>query len=100
MFSKILPELLEKNNMTLTDLARATNVPKTSLSAWIKGRSPRIEQIDIVARYFNVTIEYLMFGRNTKEMSPLLVYRTEINSGNYEIIIRKISDHSPSDMKI
>jgi transcriptional regulator with XRE-family HTH domain len=92
MLGKNLLILLEKNDLSLSKLSRDTNVPKSNLSAWLKGRSPNIEQLDVVAQYFGVSIEFLMFGRKNLTNEPTLMYRAEVEDGKYEIIFRKISE--------
>lgn len=91
MFVTNLIDLLEKNNISLAELSRRTDVPKSNLSSWLKGRSPNLEQLDKVAQYFGTTIEHLAFGRKSKESESVLIYRLEIENGRYEIIIKKLT---------
>lgn len=92
MLKDNLINLLEEKNISLAELARQTNVPKSNLSSWLKGRSPNLDQLDKVARFLGTTIDFLAFGRRPKEQAPTLMYRAEIQSGTFEIIIRKIID--------
>lgn len=91
MLANNLTDLLEKNNISLSELSRRTDVPKSNLSSWLRGRSPNLEQLDKVAQYFGTTIEQLAFGRKHKETESLLIYRLEIENGRYEIIVKKLT---------
>nr|BDT29052.1 helix-turn-helix domain-containing protein [Bacteriovorax sp. HI3] len=92
MLIKNLKQLLEENNLSIAELARETQVPKSTLNTWLKGRSPNLEQLERVANYFNTSIDYLAFGKTSKPPLPTLVYRAEIGPGQYEVVVRKISD--------
>ena len=92
MLKKTLTQLLEENDLTLSELSRITKIPKSNLSAWTRGRIPNITQLDIVAQYFGVSIEFLMFGRKSNTSEASLIYRAEVTDGKYEIIFRKIDD--------
>jgi transcriptional regulator with XRE-family HTH domain len=91
MLKENLINLLEQKNISLTELARQTKVPKSNLSAWLKGRSPNVEQLDKVAQFLDTTIDFLMFGRKAKREESTLVYKLEVESGKYEIVVKKIT---------
>ncbi len=92
MLVKNLKRLLEENNLSIAELSRETKVPKSTLSTWLKGRSPNLEQLEKVARFFNTSIDSLAFDKKAGGTLPTLVYRTEIGPGHYEIIVKKISE--------
>ena len=92
MLKDNLISLLEKRNISLAELSRQTNVPKSNLSSWLKGRSPNLEQLDKVAQFLGTTMEFLAFGRKSKELQPTLIYKLEVEKGRYEIIVRKIHE--------
>ena len=51
---------LEKN-MTQADVARMMNMSKMAVSHWEKGNSePSIEQLKKLAKFFDVSIDYLV----------------------------------------
>ncbi|HCT6946831.1 TPA: helix-turn-helix transcriptional regulator, partial [Enterococcus faecalis] len=53
--------LRETFGLSLGDLSKAVDIPKTSLSNYERGeRSPRIEIWEKLADYFNVPVTYLM----------------------------------------
>lgn len=59
-----LKSLLERKGLRVSDLARATGVPKQSLCDWLAGASPRkLEHLRAVAVFLGVTIDELCFGK-------------------------------------
>ena len=71
MLGKNLEEILKAKEITLTELAKATSVPRTTLIGWVKGTSasPNLEQLDRVSSYLKVSIEELAFGRKKNNQS-------------------------------
>lgn len=53
--------LLEKNNKTAYQVAKDTGIAQSVLSDWKTGRStPKVDKLQILAKYFNVPIEYFL----------------------------------------
>lgn len=60
-FKERLRELRTEHNLSQLDIAKMLNMSKMAISHWEKGNSePCIEQLKILARFFNVTIDYLV----------------------------------------
>ena len=60
-FIKILSILLEEKNITQRELADKINVTEVTISRYLSGeRSPRIEIVNKIAEYFDVSIDYLL----------------------------------------
>ena len=60
-FRDRLSELCEESPLNATALADGLHVSKQTLSAWRSGeRSPKMPTVDTIARYFDVTIEWLL----------------------------------------
>ena len=60
-FKDRLKELRLENNLTQVDISKLLNMSKMAVSHWEKGNSePSIEQLKILARLFDVTIDYLV----------------------------------------
>lgn len=63
-FAAILRELRKSRDLSQGDLAKALSVHQTAVSQWETGRTmPDIDTITQVARYFNVSTDYLL-GRD------------------------------------
>lgn len=60
-FKTRLKELRTEKGVTQADIAKLINASKMAISHWEKGNSePSIEQLKILAEYFNVSIDYLV----------------------------------------
>lgn len=52
-------ELLDKNNKTAYAVSKETGIAQSVLSDWKNGRSnPKFDKLLILAKYFNVPVEY------------------------------------------
>lgn len=91
MLKKILRELINEADITVATLARKTGVPKTNINKWLQGSSPNIEQLDKVAQYFEVPLEYLAFGRKLDDPMEKFFEKLEVHKGLYEITVKKVS---------
>lgn len=81
-FSKNLKYLREKKGLEQQELADDLGVPRSTLSCWETGiRTPKIEQIQEIADYFNVDIDII-----SKD------YSSGILSNKIEILFNKTKD--------
>ena len=56
-----LKELRLENNVSQVQIAKLLNMSKMAISHWEKGNSePSIEQLKILAKYFDVSVDYLI----------------------------------------
>lgn len=61
---QVFAELLDENNIKTNEVAKATNIPASTFTDWKKGKSsPKPEKLQKIADYFNVSIEYLLTGK-------------------------------------
>lgn len=66
--SNRLKELRESRGLSLDELSREVNIPKTSLSNYERGnREPKIEIWNHLAEFFNVPVAYIMGISNSKK---------------------------------
>gem|GEM_PF-3674435 len=62
-----LKELRELKNLSLDDLSKSIDIPKTSLSNYERGnREPKIEIWEKIANFFDVPVAYLMGISNSR----------------------------------
>ena len=55
IFSKNLKYYMELNNKTRTDVCRDLDLPYTTFAEWYNGNIyPRIDKIELLARYFDI----------------------------------------------
>ncbi len=93
MLSKNLKKILAERGLTIASLAREVDVPRSTINSWVNSDSnPDLNQLDKVARYLNVTIESLAFGRDEKHFIQKFLNETELHSGLYRIKISKVDE--------
>lgn len=60
-FKEILKDLRTSKNLTQEQLAKAINYSTITISKWETGvKNPSIESIKILAKFFDVTTDYLL----------------------------------------
>ncbi len=91
MIDKKLKALLKTKNLSVTELSKATGVPKTNIQQWLTGSSPNINQVDKVAQYLGVTLEELCFDRKPKNSLEDLFQEILVHSGTYKIQVTKLN---------
>ena len=63
----ILKKLVSQNGMNLRQLSKVTGVPQATLSSYMSGGgSSKPQHIRALARHFNVSMEYLLFGEDSR----------------------------------
>lgn len=62
-----IDSLLSENNLKRADLVRGTGISEGTIRGWIKGSTPSAEAAYKVAKYLNVSIEWLVTGITEKE---------------------------------
>ena len=64
-FRQRLRELRLEKKLRQEDIAKEINMSKMAISHWEKGNSePCIEQLKFLARFFDVTVDYLVGNSN------------------------------------
>lgn len=84
---------MESHGITAAELSRRTGISKQVLSLWLGGSEPRhIEQVQKVAKIFEVSIEELCFGSPLKESEDILSALTGDGwaTGTFEIKFRRL----------
>lgn len=60
---KIFEKLCKKNGITPYKMCKDTGITTATISNWKAGRyNPKADKLQIIADYFNVSLEYLMTG--------------------------------------
>lgn len=57
-------ELCKENGETPNSLGRKLGIPSGSITAWKKGTIPRMKTLDLLARHFHVSVDYLIGNVN------------------------------------
>lgn len=86
--------LCEQMNIKPNELARRISIPRTSVHEWVgsAGRIPRDPQhLKKLCDFFNVSASFLLWGEEEKTTTlESLISKTEIHTGMYEIILKKV----------
>ena len=66
----IFMQLMEEKGVTAYRVAKETGITQATLSRWKTGKvSPSIETLQVLAEYFEVTIDYLMGNTHADEQT-------------------------------
>lgn len=60
MFKERLQMLMNENNLTKTQLHKATGIPDTTINGWFRGQTPGADKVIKLAKYFEVSTDYLL----------------------------------------
>lgn len=86
-FGEKLKLLREEKNLTQNDLAKLLNVSKANISRYESGiRQPSIETIIRIAKFFNVSIDWLFGRSNIKSFSSVSGKPRDFDSLDLEIL--------------
>ena len=89
--SKILKELCDERGISISTLSKRTGVPQQTLHNWISGVEPKsFVQVKKVADFFEVSLDYLCFGKDIKKPDDITSYKNEINVGIFEVVLRRV----------
>ena len=70
-FTDRLAELRKEDRKTQEEMANIINVKRSTYSAYERGQIlPPYDKIESLAKYFNVTIDYLMVNSNVSAETP------------------------------
>ena len=66
-----LTQLRKKKHMNQAELAAELHVNQNTISRWERGdREPSIDQLKMIANYFNVSVSFLLGETNVPGVSP------------------------------
>ena len=89
--AETLQSLLKQRRWTLAQLSRLSGVPTQTLHGWTTGRrSVDLNQVQKVARAFEVSIHHLTFGEPDPYDSPTEEILKEIFSGDVRVTLHRI----------
>jgi len=67
-FAENLRDLMKERDVSAATLSKAVSIPKSSISEWLTGRQPKLdENIVRLARFFGVSVEKLITGWEPEE---------------------------------
>lgn len=73
---EIFAKLLEEKGLKAADVTRATGIKSPVFSEWKKGKSkPNTEKMIKIANFLDVSVEYLLTGKESKSTASNLTNR-------------------------
>ncbi|HEX7673757.1 MAG TPA: helix-turn-helix transcriptional regulator [Bdellovibrio sp.] len=86
----VLKQLIAEKGVTLRSLSKQTKVPQSSLSSFLAGAgTSKPEHVRSLAKFFNVSMEYLLFGEDEKPPSLEEVLTEDVFSGWLKVEIKR-----------
>ena len=97
-FKDNLQDLMEKHGESVSSVAKATGIPKSTISEWCAGRKPMLDGAILkLARHFGVSVEKLISGAEPEEeiADNILEHLEEgfvtLHSGVYRLKLEKFT---------
>lgn len=88
--------LLNENNMTQMELAKAMGISQSAVSHWLNGtKSPRMDKIDAMCQIFHCSRSDLLQVRSTDEGERLA--QELMDNPKYRMLLRTARELSPED---
>ena len=97
MFSTNLKQIMLDHSKTQSDLVKDLNLRQATVSDWLNGKKyPRMDKVELLAKYFNVSINDLImvvpkfeYTMSTKEKMIIKKYR-QLDAGGQDRSDRQI----------
>lgn len=88
-----LRQIMYEKGKTQADVARDLKINKSTLSSWMNGaRMPKMANIDMLCKYFNVPRSSLMEAHKDRNQSPITEEQAEL--------IKRAMNAEPSDVRL
>lgn len=90
IFQTNLTNLMKKSKVKQVDIAKYAEVSYKTVSAWVKGRGyPRVDTMEKLCKFFNVTQSALTVSNEKPEEEELLTaYRAVSDEGKQKLLER------------
>jgi transcriptional regulator with XRE-family HTH domain len=85
-----LLSLLKKRNLSMSDLAKKSKVPKTNLHSWASGANPQLDQLKRVCEVLQVPLHELAFGETDPFEPKSEEILKEIFTGDVRVTLHRI----------
>lgn len=74
----VFVQLCQRDNVTPYVVSKATKIPASTFTDWKNGRStPKMEKLQKIADFFNVSVEYLITGSATGDVPTLEIWQSQ-----------------------
>ena len=76
--------LMEQNNITSSKLCSDLGLAKSSITDWKKGKAkPSVEALIKISRYFDVSLDWLITGKEYEKKFPMKNRKFWKHTGNW-----------------
>lgn len=75
--SSRIDNLLTQKQLTRAELARAIDIPVTTIKSWIRGSVPSAEAAYKISQYLGVTVEWLVTGEEKNDCQKIDISEEE-----------------------
>lgn len=69
--SSTLKKLLSDNKLTARQLAKESGLSISTISDVLNGRSPSLKNLQLLATFFNVSLDYLVHGSDSSKVKSI-----------------------------
>ncbi len=93
-FGERLEGLCKDRGISINELSRRIGVSSKTVHTWVgkNGASPRRpDDLKKLCEFFDVSLEFLVFGEERSENIEALFSKSEIHTGLYEITIKRVA---------
>lgn len=107
---EIFQYLCDLKGVTPYRVSEETGIKTTTLSAWKKGDyTPKLEKLQLIAKYFNVSLDYLVTGNDPGRMPTKEYYMSDEtkeiaqdlhDNGDLRLLFDVARDCTPEQLKI
>lgn len=80
-------KLCDEQKLAITALARQLNLSPSAPDNWKKGSFPKVETVMKIAEYFDVTLDYLLYG-GERQHNILNMGKTDVSDVNGQNVIQ------------
>ncbi len=87
---KVLKQMMAQERHTLATMAKATGIPKSTISEWLSNRSPNPTQAVKLANHLGVSLHFLLFGRDDSQEPIQKILKEDFFQGTFEISIKRV----------
>ena len=91
-FTKILNKLIQEKNITITEVSKSTGIAKSTLHNLMNGTEPSLSKAQKLAEYFNVSLDYLVLGKECQKSLIEELIKSNSFEDTFEVIIRKTAN--------
>jgi predicted transcriptional regulator len=88
-FNKVLSQELQKRGLNANSLSLKSGIPRSTIYSWLSGAFPdsrTISSVKVLADFFGIDLEYLLFGSRSIEDENLVI--NEVISGLDGVLYR------------